>query len=57
MKVFRGPEDISILEFHKGYGSFVDFSGKTQEIKDALEIMEREMAGEKPDEDDEDSDN
>ena len=56
MKVYKGPEDISILEFHKGYGSFVDFNEKTQEIKDALENMEREMAGEKAEDDDDESD-
>jgi hypothetical protein len=54
MKVYRGPEDISILEFHKGYGSFVDFNEKTQEIKDAIERMEKKMANEKSE--DEESD-
>ena len=37
MKVFKSKDDTSVLEFHKTYGSFVEFNDKVQEIKDALE--------------------
>lgn len=40
MRVFKAEDNTSVLEFHKAYGSFVEFNAKTQEIKDALEEIE-----------------
>lgn len=45
MKVFRNKDDTSVLEFHKGYGSFVEFNDKIKEIKEALEVIEEEFMG------------
>lgn len=46
MKVFKSKDDTSVLEFHKTYGSFVEFNDKVQEIKDALEEIEQKFIGE-----------
>lgn len=40
MKIFRGPDNVSIVEFHNIYGSFVDFNEKTEEIRESLEEIE-----------------
>ena len=41
MRVYRGPADTSVLEFHKVQGSFLDFSDKTKDIRAVLEELER----------------
>ena len=46
MKVFESENGTSVLEFHKAYGSFVEFNEKIQEIKEALEEIEDNLVGE-----------
>ena len=41
MRVYQGPADTSVLEFHKVQGSFLDFSDKTKDIRAVLEELER----------------
>ena len=45
MKVFMSKDGTSVLEFHKTYGSFVEFNDKVQEIKDSLEEIEEKLVG------------
>lgn len=45
MKVFKNKHDTSVLEFHKAYGSFVEFNEKAKEIKEALEVIEEKFTG------------
>ena len=47
MKVYQGPEETSVLEFHKTYGSFIDFNQKTKDFRAELEDMEAILHGEK----------
>ena len=43
MKIYRGEDNVSIVEFHNMYGSFVDFNEKTEEIRENLEEIEEEF--------------
>lgn len=47
MKVYQGPEETAVLEFHKTYGSFIDFNQKTKEFRTELDDMEAILHGEK----------
>lgn len=43
MKVFKGQSGTTVLEFHKTYGSFVDFNEKVQQIREKLDEIESEL--------------
>lgn len=47
MKVYQGPEDTSVLEFHRTYGSFIDFNQWTKTFRAELEDIEAVLLGEK----------
>jgi hypothetical protein len=47
MKVYQGPEETSVLEFHRSYGSFIDFNQWTKTFRAELEEIEAVLHGEK----------
>lgn len=47
VKVFKGPEETSVLEFHQTYGFLFDFSQKTKDFRIELEDLEATLHGEK----------
>lgn len=63
MKVYQGPEETSVLEFHRTYGSFIDFNSWTKNFRKELEEIEAVLYGEKEakkrgdDEEEDDEDN
>lgn len=47
MKVYQGPEETSVLEFHRTYGSFIDFNQKTKIFRTEIDDIEAVLFGEK----------
>lgn len=50
MKVYQGPENTSVLEFHNVYGSFTDYNQITKDIKEQIDEIEATLYGEEKDE-------